>query len=133
MQITSETLNIVFIVSQIILTVGGAVFAIKRSLTDPLRKENEELKQFIVSELDEFKKIHKEEIKAIQKRLEILEHKVEERVTKEEHYRDLGGFKTEFHWLREKLDQILIALASTAKDAAFAMYIGGKKDDRERA
>ncbi len=133
MHLDSETLNVIFIASQIVLTVGGAVFAIKRSLTDPLRKENEELREFIISELSEFKKLHKEELKTIQKRLEVLEHKVEERVTKEEHYRDLGGFKTEFHWLREKLDQILIALASTAKDTAIAMYLKGGSDERKGA
>jgi len=131
MSFNSETLNVVFIVTQIILTVGGAVFAIKRSLTDPLKKENEELRAFITSELNEFKELHKEEIKTIRKKLEILEHKVEERVTKEEHYRDLGGFRTEFHWLRDKLDQILIALASVAKDTALAMYLKGGEDERK--
>jgi len=131
MQITSETLNVVFVVSQIILTVGGAVFAIKRSLTDPLRRENEELRDFIMSQLKEFKKLHEEEIQTLRKKLDLLEHKVEERVTKEEHYRDLGGFRTEFHWLRDKLDQILIALASVAKDTALAMYLKGGENERK--
>jgi hypothetical protein len=56
---------------------------------------------------------------------------VEERVTKEEHYRDLGGFRTEFHWLRDKMDQILIALASVAKDTALAMYLKGENNERK--
>jgi predicted nucleic acid-binding Zn-ribbon protein len=131
MQITSETLNVIFVISQIILTIGGAIFAIKRSLTDPLRKENEELKEFIISQLKEFKKLHEEEIQSVRKRLDLLEHKVEERVTKEEHYRDLGGFRTEFHWLRDKMDQILIALASVAKDTALAMYLKGENNERK--
>ena len=123
MTFDSETLNVVFIVSQIVLTVGGAVFAIKRSLTDPLRKENEELRAFITSELNEFKALHKEELKAIRKRLELLEHKVEERVTREDHFRDVSGWREELKALDAKQEQRFLMLVNSLKDSAMVNAI----------
>jgi len=105
------------IVIQIILTVGGAIFAIKRALTDPinrrldglyeLQKANtEELREYIAKEIERLAK----ENEALRKDMEKLRSEVDiiqkEYVTKDIHFRDISGWRGEINRLSDKLDSM---------------------------
>ena len=74
MQITSETLNLVFVVTQILLTVGGTVFAIRKWFTEPLREENSRTKQA----LEEFKSETEQRFEGVDKTLKNVDNRIRE-------------------------------------------------------
>jgi cob(I)alamin adenosyltransferase len=116
MQITSESLNVVFTITQTVVIIVGTVFAIRRWMTEPLREQMastqnqlEELKE----ETDQrFRNVNKD-LKTIENRLHSLEVELPKTYIRQDQFLAFHN-KTEA-MLYRKLDDITADLRTIQK------------------
>jgi len=116
MQITSESLNVAFTITQTVVIIVGTVFAIRRWMTEPLREQMtstqnqlEELKE----ETDQKFKSVNNDIKRIEGRLHSLEVELPKNYIRQDQFLAFHN-KTEA-MLYRKLDDITADLRNIQK------------------
>jgi uncharacterized protein YpuA (DUF1002 family) len=76
MQITSETINFIFVATQTIVIIGGIIFSVRKWMTEPLKQENLQTRAEL-KELEERTNRRYEETKQEIEKLQKKVHQIE--------------------------------------------------------